>query len=77
VSERTIVERLTEYRDAMNKTAEGMIETAETIEAKYGKKAANTGPIRDAARLYALVAVDITHILDDEELKPFVVTGVV
>jgi len=74
-TERPIEERLTEYAAAMRQSAEGMLDGAALIEAKYGKKAANTGGLRDGARLYVLVAEDIDKILAGEELRPFVVEG--
>lgn len=74
-TERSIEVRLLEYAVAMRLSASGMIDAAELLEAKYGKRAANTQPLRDGAKLYGLVAGDIDKLIAGEELKPFVVTG--
>jgi hypothetical protein len=72
---RPIEERLTEYAAAMRQTAEGLTDAALLLEAKYGKKASNTGHLHDGAKLYVLVAEDIDKIIAGEELRPFAVTG--
>jgi hypothetical protein len=59
----------------MRQTAEGLTDAAALLEAKYGKKAANTSHLHDGAKLYVLVAEDIDKILAGEELRPFVVEG--
>jgi hypothetical protein len=72
---RPLVVRLAEYAFALRATAAQMVDTAEAIEAKYGKKASNTESLRDGARLYALFATDIDKIVGGEELKQFIVEG--
>jgi hypothetical protein len=57
----------------MRQTADGLTEAAQLLEAKYGKKAANTQHLHDGARLYVLVAEDVDKIIAGEELRPFAV----
>jgi hypothetical protein len=72
---RPIEVRLKEYAEATRALNPQMIAVAEAAEAKFGK-AANTEPLRDAARLYELIANDLDKILAGEELTPFRVEGV-
>lgn len=72
---RPLETRLIEYASALRITAAGMVDAAEKIEAKYGTKAANTGPLREGVQLYTLFANDLDKMLRGEELNPFVVEG--
>jgi hypothetical protein len=67
--------RLREYASVLRSTGEQMDATAELIEAKYGKKAANTESLRDGARLYNLLCNDLERILRGEQLQSFIIEG--
>jgi len=67
--------RLAEYASVLRSTASQMVFTAENIEAKYGKKAANTDSLRDGARLYTLFCNDLDRILRGEQLQTFIIEG--
>jgi len=72
---RPLIVRLAEYASVLRSTSEQMIETAEAVEAKYGKKAANTEGIRDGARLYGLFCNDLSRLIGGEELETFIIEG--
>lgn len=72
---RPLVVRLAEYASVMHSTASQMLGTAELIEAKYGKKAANTDSLREGARLYELLAGDMDKLVGGEELGTFIIEG--
>jgi len=72
---RPLIVRLAEYASVLRTTGEQMIGTAEIIEAKYGKKAANTESLRDGARLYTLFCNDLDRLIGGEELKAFIIEG--
>jgi hypothetical protein len=67
--------RLAEYASVLRTTGEQMDATAELIEKKYGKKAANTESLRDGARLYNLFCNDLERILRGEQLQAFIIEG--
>lgn len=76
---RPVQERLEIYAKAMRSTAEQMDELAGQIEeaAAIAGRPAMTKDLRDGVRLYLLFADDLDKLVTGEELKPFIVTGVV
>ena len=72
---RPVQERLEEYAEAMRSTANQMEELAQHLLIVHPDN--DVAPIREGVRLYLLFADDLDKLVAGEELKPFIVTGVV
>jgi hypothetical protein len=71
---RPVQERLEEYATAMRSTAEQMDALATHLLSVHPDN--DVAPIREGVRLYLLFADDLDKLVAGEELKPFIVTGV-
>lgn len=67
---RSIEVRITEYRDNLLSLGEQLLATSKQM------GAAEPNPLTDGARLYELIAGDLTKVIAGEELEGFAVEGV-
>jgi hypothetical protein len=62
--------RLADYRDALRSLAPQLQDLIDHLPV-----GADTAELENSMRLYTIVSVDLTKLLDGEELQRFVITG--